>query len=140
MTPGELLVGTPEQFALANRRDMELARGRVARLKAMPSPRGLAEALGAYDDAVGALADASSRASVRLYLLLLCHQEVDAPLHFCRTRRPAQGEGKGLFDLGPGILTGFALQELQRVVRQQIDDESFNLLDLAVDFQFRIAR
>ena len=63
MTPGELLVGSPEQFALANRRDMELARGRVARLKAMPSPRGLADALCAYDDAIGALSDASSRAS-----------------------------------------------------------------------------
>src|SRR5256886_16648861 len=64
VTPGELLVGSPEQFALANRRDMELARGRVARLKAMPSPRGLADALCAYDDAIGALSDASSRASV----------------------------------------------------------------------------
>ena len=87
MTPGELLVGSPEQFALANRRDMELARGRVARLKAMPSPRGLADALCAYDDAIGALSDASSRASVARNAhpsaamrdaAERCEQEVDA--------------------------------------------------------------
>jgi thimet oligopeptidase len=58
------LAGTPEELFLANRRDMDLARARVARLKAMPSPRPLEEALGAYDEAATALSDASSRASV----------------------------------------------------------------------------
>ncbi|HYV67739.1 MAG TPA: M3 family metallopeptidase, partial [Myxococcales bacterium] len=47
-----------------NRRDMDLARARVAHLKAMLSPRTLEEALGAFDEAATALSDASSRASV----------------------------------------------------------------------------
>ncbi|HWE24399.1 MAG TPA: M3 family metallopeptidase [Myxococcales bacterium] len=64
MNPAELLTGGPEQLAGANRRDMELARSRVARLKEMSAPRRLSDALGAYDDAMGALSDASARAGV----------------------------------------------------------------------------
>ena len=87
MSPGELLASSPEQLALANRRDMELARARVARLKAMPSPRTVEEGLGAYDEAVSALSDASSRASVARNahpsaamreVAERCEQEVDA--------------------------------------------------------------
>ena len=87
MNPAELLIGAPEQFLEANRRDMEVARSRVVRLKAMPAPRKLEEALGAYDDAVGALSDASSRASVARNAhpsvamrdaAERCEQEVDA--------------------------------------------------------------
>ena len=64
MSPGELLAGSPEGLVLANRRDMDLARARVAHLKAMPGPRTVEEALAAYDEAATALSDASSRASV----------------------------------------------------------------------------
>ena len=64
MNPAELLTGKPEQLVEANRRDMDLARSRVARLKEMAAPRRLADALGAYDEAMGALSDASARASV----------------------------------------------------------------------------
>ena len=80
-------MGPPEQFADANRRDMEVARARVLQLKAMPAPRALDEALGAYDDAVGALSDASARASVARNAhpsaamreaAERCEQEVDA--------------------------------------------------------------
>jgi thimet oligopeptidase len=87
VSPGELLAGTPEELVVANRRDMELARARVARLKAMPSPRTVEEALGAYDAAAGALSDASSRASVARNAhpspgmreaAERCEQEVDA--------------------------------------------------------------
>ena len=87
MSPGELLCGSPEELVLANRRDMDLARARVARLKAMPSPRTVEEALGAYDEAATALSDASSRASVARNAhpsaavreaAERCEQEVDA--------------------------------------------------------------
>src|SRR5439155_4240934 len=87
VSPGELLCGSPEELVQANRRDMDLARARVARLKAMPSPRTVEEALGAYDEAATALSDASSRASVARNAhpsaavreaAERCEQEVDA--------------------------------------------------------------
>jgi Zn-dependent oligopeptidase len=85
--PAGLLVGAPEQLVEATRRDMRLARAQVARLKTMPAPRRLEDALGAYDDAIGALADASALASVARNAhpsapmreaAELCEQEVNA--------------------------------------------------------------
>ena len=67
-TPGEReLDKYREQLRAMTSDDVDLLsveEGIVTRLKAMSSPRGLAEALDAYDDAIGALSDASSRASV----------------------------------------------------------------------------
>jgi thimet oligopeptidase len=87
VNPAELLTGSPDQLVAANRRDMDLARSRVARLKEMASPRRLRDALGAYDEATGALSDASARASVARNahpsapmrdVAELCEQEVEA--------------------------------------------------------------
>lgn len=58
------LTGSPDQFTKASRGDLDRARAEMARLKAMPAPRKTLEALAAYDAAIGALADAASRASV----------------------------------------------------------------------------
>src|SRR5205807_9130688 len=123
VTPGELLVGAPEQFVEANRRDMELARGRVARLKAMPSPRGLAEALGAYDDAIGALSDASSRASVARNAhptaamrdaAERCEQEVDALSTELSLDRGIYEALRQIGDSGAGAQTRLYLQRVLR--------------------------
>ena len=87
MNPVELLTGSSDDLVAANRRDLEIARGEVARLKTMTAPRSAAEALGAYDRAVAALADASARASVARNAhpsaamrdaAEVCEQEVDA--------------------------------------------------------------
>jgi thimet oligopeptidase len=87
VSPAELLTGGPDELAAANRRDMELARARVTRLKEMSAPRRLGEALAAYDEATGALSDASARASVARNAhpsaamrdaAEICEQEVEA--------------------------------------------------------------
>jgi thimet oligopeptidase len=64
VTPAELLCGEPPALVEANRQAMDEARAAVARLKGMSSPRDLFAGLGAHDDAVAALSDASSRASI----------------------------------------------------------------------------
>jgi thimet oligopeptidase len=87
VNPVELLTGSPDDLAAANRHDLEVARSEVARLKGMAAPHCVADALGAYDRAVRALADASARASVARNAhpsaamrdaAELCEQEVEA--------------------------------------------------------------
>jgi thimet oligopeptidase len=58
MTPAELLVAGAEAFDEANRRDLQRAEALVAQVKRGES------VLAAYDEAMGVLSDASSRASV----------------------------------------------------------------------------
>ena len=58
MTPAELLVGGAEGFEEANRRDLQRAEALIEKVKRHE------RALPAYDEAMGALSDASSRASV----------------------------------------------------------------------------
>jgi len=60
----ELLVGKPEAFETANQKTLEHAEALVARLKSSPAPRETGATLAAFDDAMAALSDASSRASV----------------------------------------------------------------------------
>ena len=64
MTAAELLVAKPEAFEEANRKALEEAEALVARLKSSPAPRATPATVAAYDDAMAALSDASSRASV----------------------------------------------------------------------------
>ena len=64
MTPAELLVAKPEAFEEANRKALEEAEALVGRLKSSPAPRATEGTVAAYDDAMAALSDASSRASV----------------------------------------------------------------------------
>ncbi|MFL5407276.1 MAG: M3 family metallopeptidase [Myxococcales bacterium] len=64
MTPAELLVAKPEAFEEANRKALEAAEALVERLKSSPAPRATPATVAAYDDAMAALSDASSRASV----------------------------------------------------------------------------
>lgn len=87
MSPAELVTRGPDELAAANRRDMELARARVTRLKEMSAPRRLRDALAAYDEATGALSDASARASIARNAhpsaamrdaAEICEQEVEA--------------------------------------------------------------
>jgi thimet oligopeptidase len=87
VNPAEVLTRGPDELVEANRRDIELARARVGRLKETSAPRRLAEALGAYDDATGALSDASARASIARNAhpsaamrdaAEICEQEVEA--------------------------------------------------------------
>lgn len=59
-----LLTGTPESLLAACRADMDRAKKSVAALQALTTPRDRAAALEAYDEAMGALADAAARASV----------------------------------------------------------------------------
>ncbi|HLL55895.1 MAG TPA: M3 family metallopeptidase [Myxococcaceae bacterium] len=83
----QLLTGTPEAFLAASRADMERARTEVAHLKGMATPRDPVAALAAYDTAMGALDDATARASVcrnahpdpkMREAADLCEQEVEA--------------------------------------------------------------
>jgi thimet oligopeptidase len=60
----ELLVAKPEAFEEANQKALQQAEALVARLKSSPAPRETAATLAAFDDAMAALSDASSRASV----------------------------------------------------------------------------
>jgi thimet oligopeptidase len=64
MTAAELLVGKPEAFEQANQKALQQAEALVAKLKSSPAPRATAVTLAAFDDAMAALSDASSRASV----------------------------------------------------------------------------
>ncbi|HVI23840.1 MAG TPA: peptidase M3, partial [Myxococcales bacterium] len=64
MTPAELLVAKPEAFEEANRKALEAAEALVEKLKSSPAPRATPATVAAYDDAMAALSDASSRASV----------------------------------------------------------------------------
>ena len=61
MTAAALLAGTPEGFERASRADLDRARAAVARLQAMPASMA---SLAAWDEAVGAISDASARASL----------------------------------------------------------------------------
>jgi thimet oligopeptidase len=58
------LTRTPDEFTAACRADLEHARAEIARLKHLATPRETAPALGAFDGAMAALADAAARASV----------------------------------------------------------------------------
>jgi thimet oligopeptidase len=60
----ELLVGRPEAFEEANQKALEQAEAFVVRLKSSAAPRETGATLAAFDDAMAALSDASSRASV----------------------------------------------------------------------------
>jgi thimet oligopeptidase len=64
MTAAELLVGKPEAFEQANQKALQQAEALVAKLKSSPAPRTTAVTLAAFDEAMAALSDASSRASV----------------------------------------------------------------------------
>lgn len=79
--------GGPEPLRESVRADLERARAGVARLLALPAPRGAEAALDAYDGAFAALADAASRASLTRSVhpdpaaraaAEACEQEVDA--------------------------------------------------------------
>src|ERR1700720_1178104 len=61
MTAASSLVGTPDAFALASKADLDRARAAVARLKSLPPSL---ESLRAWDEASGAISDASARASL----------------------------------------------------------------------------
>ncbi|MFN2548064.1 MAG: M3 family metallopeptidase [Myxococcales bacterium] len=61
MTAASSFVKTPEEFARASKADLDRARGAVARVKSLPPSL---EVLAAWDDASGAISDASARASL----------------------------------------------------------------------------
>ncbi|MCA1825436.1 MAG: Zn-dependent oligopeptidase [Myxococcales bacterium] len=61
MTAASSFVKTPEEFARASKADLDGARGAVARVKSLPPSL---EVLAAWDDASGAISDASARASL----------------------------------------------------------------------------
>ncbi len=61
MSAASLLTGAPQEFARASNEDLDRARGAVARLKSMPPSLA---SLAAWDEATGAISDASARASL----------------------------------------------------------------------------
>ena len=61
MTAAALFAGTPDGFGRASKEDLDRARAAVARLKAMPPSLA---SLAAWDEATGAISDASARASL----------------------------------------------------------------------------
>src|SRR5438874_7631888 len=61
MTAASLLVGAPDDFAHASKADLEKARAAIARLKSLPASL---DVLAAWDEATGAISDASARASL----------------------------------------------------------------------------
>ncbi len=61
MTAASLLTGTPPEFARASKEDLDRAREAVERLKAMPPSLA---SLAAWDEATGAITNASARASL----------------------------------------------------------------------------
>jgi thimet oligopeptidase len=61
MTAASLFTRTPDEFARASKADLDRARGAVALLKSLPPSL---EVLAAWDQATGAISDASARASL----------------------------------------------------------------------------
>ena len=61
MTAAALFAGKPDGFERASKADLDRARAAVARLKAMPASLA---SLAAWDEATGAISDASARASL----------------------------------------------------------------------------
>src|SRR5205823_5805095 len=156
VNPVELLTGSSDDLVAANRRDLEIARGEVARLKTMTAPRSAAEALGAYDRAVAALADASARASVARNAhpsaamrdaAEVCEQEVDGLPDDYRRAHPPGANGKVRIttdypDYVPFLSyanSSAARERLWRVYRQRAHPKNLDVLARMLERRFELA-
>ena len=126
-TAAALLTGTVDAFVGASRADLARAEAAVARLKAAPAGTPALARLGEYDEALAALGDASSRASVARNAhpdeamrsaAEMCEQEIDA----LATRFSLDGEIYGaLFSLdlaGEDAATRYFLERTLRDFRR----------------------